>query len=59
LQDKIGKSGDFENFPHYKTFLENFPYIIDLTSKQVVMLSNLSWWVLKKEAENIKKFFNI
>ncbi|MBI4751818.1 MAG: hypothetical protein HY774_25320 [Acidobacteria bacterium] len=45
------KTSKFERFPHYKTFGENLPHIIDLTPEQVELLAHLSCWnVLSHEA---------
>jgi hypothetical protein len=37
-------TGSLGNFPHYHTFFQNFPAIIDLSAKQVHMLAHLSCW---------------
>ena len=46
----IGR-GSLSNFPHYRTFFQNPPAAIDLSAKQVSMLSHLTWWnVVESEA---------
>ena len=37
-------AGSLHNFPHYKTFRQNPPAVIDLRPEQVHMLANLSCW---------------
>jgi hypothetical protein len=37
-------AGSLHNFPHYKTFRQNSPAVIDLRPEQVHMLANLSCW---------------
>ncbi|MFQ5485117.1 MAG: hypothetical protein ACE5DO_07265 [Desulfobacterales bacterium] len=54
---KIGKKGDFYNFPNYDTFFENFGKTIDLTKEQVVLLSNLSYWNVKNNKSTLIDFF--
>ena len=39
--------GDFDRFPHYRTFFENPLKIIDLSRRQVSLLSHLSYWNVK------------
>jgi hypothetical protein len=36
--------GSLGNFPHYRTFFQNPPAVIDLSAKQVAFLANLSCW---------------
>jgi len=43
IQPLIG-SGSLGNFPHYRTFFQNPPKLIDLSAKQVTMLAHLSCW---------------
>lgn len=38
------KGGRLENFPWYETFLENEPFVIDLTAPQASLLAHLSCW---------------
>ena len=47
LPPEIRKSighGSLGNFPHYRTFFQNPPAVIDLSQKQVNLLSDLSCW---------------
>ena len=46
LQDVLGHGG-LSNFPHYKTFFQNPPKVIDLGPRQVGLLANLSCWVVQ------------
>lgn len=43
IRKKIG-TGSLGNFPHYKTFLQNPPKVIDLSAFQVNLLANLHCW---------------
>lgn len=43
IKNLIG-SGSLGNFPHYRTFFQNPPAIIDLSAKQTAMLAHLSCW---------------
>jgi len=44
-------SGSLGNFPHYRTFFQNPPAVIDLSSEQVSMLAHLSCWnIVSNEA---------
>jgi hypothetical protein len=44
--------GSLGNFPHYRTFFQNPPAVIDLSAKQVSMLAHLSCWnILNNPAE--------
>ena len=38
--------GDFDNFPHYKTFGEKTGLLIDLNRERVHALSNLTAWTI-------------
>jgi len=47
LPDEVRRQigwGSFERFPHYRTFFENFPRVIDLSQEQVSLLSHYSHW---------------
>lgn len=51
IRGMIGR-GSLGNFPHYRTFFQNPPAVIDLSAKQVSMLAHLSCWnVLTNAAE--------
>ena len=43
IRNMIG-SGSLSNFPHYRTFMQNPPALIDLSAKQTFMLAHLSCW---------------
>jgi hypothetical protein len=43
IRAMIGR-GSLENFPHYRTFGQNLPTVIDLNPKQTHLLANLSCW---------------
>ncbi len=43
IRKKIG-TGSLGNFPHYRTFFQNPPKIIDLSATQVNLLANLHCW---------------
>jgi hypothetical protein len=60
--DKINQmlnSKEFSNFPHYRTFLQNPPKIIDLSRSQVSALAHLSCWCVCKGADEIREHFEI
>ena len=43
--------GSLGSFPHYRTFFQNLPAVIDLSSEQVSMLAHLSCWnIVSNEA---------
>jgi len=50
------KKNHLTNFPHYKTFLQNPPEIIDLTPEQVNLEAHLSAWIVNESADLIKDF---
>lgn len=56
---KIFESQEFSNFPHYRTFLQNPPKIIDLSKRQVSALAHLSCWNVCQYADKIKKYFQL
>ncbi|UJP04692.1 MAG: hypothetical protein LZF61_07430 [Nitrosomonas sp.] len=47
------KQGDFEHFPHYQTFGEQGPLLIDLDRERVRALSNLTAWTVYESASYI------
>ncbi len=47
------KKNGFERFPHYKTFLENPPNIIDLGIDQVNLLAHLTSWIVTSSKDDI------
>ena len=53
IRDSIG-SGSLGSFPHYKTFFQNPPAIIDLSAKQVNLLAHLSCWNVMSNSETFK-----
>lgn len=54
VRSRIGH-GDFDRFPHYRTFFENPLKIIDLSRRQVSLLSHLSYWNVKCNQRAILK----
>lgn len=49
-RDRIGR-GELGNFPHYETFFQNKPRVIDLSPLQVSLLAHLTeWCVLEGES---------
>lgn len=42
--DKMIRDGEVERFPHYRTFFQNPPKIIDLTRAEAGLLAHLSCW---------------
>nr|VFJ46003.1 MAG: hypothetical protein BECKFM1743A_GA0114220_1003112 [Candidatus Kentron sp. FM]VFJ52139.1 MAG: hypothetical protein BECKFM1743C_GA0114222_101065 [Candidatus Kentron sp. FM]VFK09130.1 MAG: hypothetical protein BECKFM1743B_GA0114221_100965 [Candidatus Kentron sp. FM] len=52
--DIVQGKGDFEEFPHYKTFLQNGVRVIDLSLEQVNALSNLTSWSVIQSADRIR-----
>lgn len=53
IRETIG-SGSLGSFPHYKTFFQNPPAIIDLSAKQVNLLAHLSCWNVMSNSETFK-----
>ena len=45
--------GTFDNFPHYRTFGEQGPLLIDLDRERVHAMSNLTAWTVFEAAEYI------
>ena len=54
VRDQIGQ-GELTRFPHYRTFLENAPKLIDLSERQVSLLSHLSYWNVQSNGDEILK----
>jgi len=51
VNDKYGK-----RFPNYKTFMENFPSIIDMTPEQVNLMAHQAAWNIVSSETEIKNF---
>ena len=45
--------GTFDNFPHYRTFGEQGPLLVDLDRERVHAMSNLTAWTVFEAAEYI------
>lgn len=58
VQDFL-KGSNFERFPHYRTFLENPPALIDLTPGQVNALAHLSCWNVTENKDLISSHFGL
>ncbi len=52
------KGASFERFPNYKTFLENPPYLINLSNNQVNALSHYTSWQLCMNQKAIAEALN-
>ena len=52
------KSDERGNEGLYNTFMENFPYLIDLSIEQAHLASNLSAWMLVESRHEIQEFLN-
>lgn len=53
------ENNDFgKDFPHFNTFMENFPYLVDLNIEQAHLASNLSAWMLVESRNEIEHFLN-
>lgn len=50
--------GSLGNFPHYKTFFQNPPAVIDLSAKQVHMLAHLSCWNIIENQNLFRAMFS-
>ena len=50
IRGMIG-AGSLANFPHYATFFQNPPAIVDLSAKQTQLLAHLSCWNIITNAE--------
>ena len=59
ITDLINQKGQFKHFPHYKTFFENKPAIVDLTYPQVNALSNFTAWSVCQGMEDINNTLSI
>lgn len=57
IRKKIG-TGSLGNFPHYKTFFQNPPNVIDLSATQVHLLAHLHCWNITAP-ENAQLFLDI
>ncbi len=49
-------TGSLGNFPHYKTFFQNPPALIDLSAKQASLLAHLSCWNVLENADEFRDF---
>lgn len=49
----VEKESSFERFPHYRTFEENPPYVINLSRYQVNALAHMTAWTVCKSKETI------
>ena len=47
------KSGLFDNFPNYKTFLEQAPKVIDLNPKQINALAHFWTWCVTQSKQTV------
>ena len=56
IRAEIGH-GSLGNFPHYRTFFQNPPAVIDLSKKQVNMLANLSCWNIVSNSADFEGMF--
>jgi len=57
VSNKIG-GGKLANFPHFATFMENAPKLIDMHPVQANLLSNMSCSVVRDNAEDFIKIFS-
>ena len=48
-------SGSLGSFPHYKTFFQNPPKLIDLSATQVQMLAHLSCWNVTSNSADLEQ----
>lgn len=55
----LRKRRDLQNFPHYATFFNNKPYIIDLTNVQVNALAHFSGYPVLLYSDRIKSFLGL
>jgi hypothetical protein len=51
--DKTDAGKGFDGFPWIGTFFQNKPHVIQLETRQVNLLSNLTAWIVVHEAETI------
>jgi len=49
------RQSPFDNFPHYRTFLERGALLIDFDRERVHALSNLTAWSLRESAEIVRQ----
>ncbi len=45
--------GEFGNFPYLKTFMENFPRVIDLTNRQANLMGHMSAWIVDRVKDEL------
>ncbi len=50
--------GSLTNFPHYDTFFQNPPKVIDLSRKQVAMLASLASWGVMQSEVKLREFLS-
>ena len=58
IRSMIGQ-GSLGNFPHYKTYFQNPPAIIDLSAKQVSLLAHLSCWNVLENAHQFRDILGL
>jgi predicted acylesterase/phospholipase RssA len=51
--------GSLANFPHYRTFFQNPPAVVDLSAKQTQMLAHLSCWNVISNAERFHSMLSV
>lgn len=49
-------SGDFKDFPWYKTFFENGPALVYLSAPQVNLLAHMSCWTVENQRTYIEEY---
>jgi hypothetical protein len=58
ITDLLKNSKLLENFPYFKTFMENPPEILALKPPQVNLLSHLTAWIVDSNKDLIVDFLN-
>ncbi|MFQ5534487.1 MAG: hypothetical protein ACE5EM_06665 [Sphingomonadales bacterium] len=53
------EEAEFARFPHYRTFFENPPSVIDLSRRQVNALAHLSCWGVVTSGDEIRSHFGL
>ncbi len=56
VREGIGR-GSLGNFPHYRTFFQNPPAVIDLSATQASLLSHLACWVTIELRDKLNEMF--
>jgi len=54
-RDKTKEGRNFDHFPWFGTFGQNKPHVIQLTTPQVNLLSNLAAWIVTSQEQTVRQ----